>query len=130
VLALGPNLQAGDRSGATAISDDGSMIVGFSRALGPANFGRGFIWSEATGMVNLNTFAAAQGINTGGATMALPLAISGDGMTIGGLTNQGSGFILRLVSPIPESATVWTMLLGALALGGLMHLRRQRSDVL
>lgn len=128
VQTLGPNLLPGDRSGATAISNDGSVIIGFSRPLGPATFGRGFIWTEATGMLNLNSVAAAQGIDTGGLTMALPLAISGDGMTIGGLTNQGSGFILRLTSPVPEPSTLLSMALGVLALAGWSVARRRRQQ--
>lgn len=126
VQTLGPNLVPGDRSSATGISNDGSVIVGFSRPLGPATFGRGFIWSEGTGMLNLNTVAAAQGINTGGVIMALPLTISGDGLTVGGVTNAGSGFILRLTSPIPEPSTMLSMAFGVLALAG-WALRRNRG---
>jgi len=127
VQTRGPNLLPGDRSGATGISNDGSVIVGFSRPLGPATFGRGFIWTEATGMLNLNTVAASQGIDTGGVIMALPLTISGDGMTIAGVTNAGSGFVLRLTSPVPEPSTMLSMAAGVLALAGLAVARRRRE---
>ena len=124
VLPLGPNLQPGDRSGATGISGDGSVIVGYSRPFGPATFGRGFIWSESTGMLNLNAVAAAQGISTGGVTLALPLAISADGLTIGGVSSQGGGFILRLASPIPEPGTATSLALGLLLLVAMVRRRR------
>ncbi len=126
VQTLGPNLLPGDRSGASGISADGSVIVGFSRPLGPAAFGRGFIWTEATGMLNLNAVAAAQGINTGGVTMALPLAISADGLTIAGLTNQNAGFVLRLTSPVPEPATAASLALGLALLAASLRNRSRR----
>lgn len=127
VQTLGPNLQFGDRSSATGISNDGSVIVGFSRPFGPATFGRGFLWTESTGMLNLNAVAAAQGIDTGGVIMALPLTISGDGMTVAGVTNAGSGFILRLTSPVPEPSTLLSMAFGVLALGAWAATRRRQE---
>lgn len=124
---LGLHLLPGDRSSATAISSDGSVIIGVSRPLGPATFGRGLIGSEGTGMLNLNDVAAAQGITTGGVFIALPLTISGDGLTMGGVTNAGSGFILRLTSPVPEPSTMLSMAFGVLALAG-WALRRNRRE--
>ena len=88
---------SGWRGASTAISADGSVIVGFHRPFpGPATFGQGFIWTEADGMINLNTYVASQGVDTQGITLALPLAISADGRTIAGLGSGGVGFIVRL----------------------------------
>lgn len=87
------------RGAATGISDDGAVIVGFDRPFGPALLGQGFIWTESTGMVNLNTFAASLGIDTQGVTMSIPLGISADGRTIVGQGLGGGGargFILTI----------------------------------
>jgi len=87
----------GWRGASTAISADGSVIVGFYRPFpGPATFGQGFIWTEADGMINLNDFVASQGVNTEGVTLALPLGISADGRTIVGLGSGGVGFVVTL----------------------------------
>lgn len=89
-----------NRGASTAISADGSVIVGFYRPFpGPATFGQGFIWTEETGLVNLNTFVASQGVDTAGITLALPLAISADGRTIAGLGSGGVGFVVTLPAP-------------------------------
>ncbi|MFU8828114.1 MAG: secretion protein [Phycisphaerales bacterium] len=87
----------GWRGASTAISADGSVIVGFYRPFpGPATFGQGFIWTQADGMINLNDFVASQGVNTEGVTLALPLGISADGRTIVGLGSGGVGFVVTL----------------------------------
>ncbi len=80
------------------------MIVGFYRAFGsPAFFGRGFVWTAATGMVDLNTYAQTQGVVVPTDTiLALPLAISRDGRTIVGNSRQGNlqtAFILTITPP-------------------------------
>jgi uncharacterized membrane protein len=97
---LGPPLQAGWRGATTGISGDGSVIVGFYRPQGPALFGSGFIWTEALGVTDLNTYANSLGIDTQGIIMSLPLNISADGTTIVGAgrdsNNQRVGFILKL----------------------------------
>jgi hypothetical protein len=46
--------------------------VGFNREF-PFGVTVPFIWTEATGMMNLNNFVAAQGIDTGGLDLALVL---------------------------------------------------------
>lgn len=87
--------------GTTGVSADGKVAVGFDRPFGPALFGRGFYWTQATGMVDLNTLAASLGINTQGVTMSLPLGISADGRTIvgAGLGGGAVGWRLRLPEP-------------------------------
>lgn len=90
------------RGAATAVSDDGSVIVGFERPFpGPATFGIGLIWVDGQGPFNLNTYLTNLGFNIpAGTTFALPLAISADGNTIAGLGRQSSppgefGFVIR-----------------------------------
>lgn len=94
------------RGSATAISDDGSVIVGFERELGgfPTS-GIGFIWTAATGMVNLNDYLDSLGIQRNGFNASLPLSISGDGRTIGGAGIAagslfgGEGFLVTIPEP-------------------------------
>lgn len=112
--SLGAPLVAGDRMAGVAISDDGNTIVGFSRPFGPATQGRGFLWRNGIGLVNLTTYAQSLGINTLGENLSLPLAMSADGNTIGGLTQTGRGFIVQL-NAVPEPGTMALIGLGALA---------------
>ena len=97
---LGPPLQSGWRGATTGVSGDGSIMVGFYRPQGPALFGSGFIWTEALGVTDLNTYAESLGIDTQGVIMSLPLNISADGTTVVGAgrdaNNQRVGFILKL----------------------------------
>ncbi|MEZ4650930.1 MAG: FlgD immunoglobulin-like domain containing protein [Candidatus Eisenbacteria bacterium] len=93
------------RGAATATSFGGEVIVGFDRPFpGPATFGQGFIYTDDLGLVNLNTYAADQGIDTQGVTLALPLGISADGSTVVGIGRTAAatvGFVLTL--PVPAS---------------------------
>jgi uncharacterized membrane protein len=95
------------RGFATGISNDGSVIVGFNREF---PFGRTvpFVWTEATGMVNLNDFIAAQGIDTGGFDLTQPFTISGDGRSIGGIGTPPGGFFpsdgFVVTLPAPDAA--------------------------
>lgn len=96
-----PNSSAFFRGGATGISGNGELVIGFFRPFpGPPMAGEGFIWTSATGRVNLNTYAASLGIPTNGVTMSLPLAISKDGKKIAGTgvdsSNQVVAFYLDL----------------------------------
>lgn len=87
------------RGASSSVSGDGQKIVGFYRPFpGPATFGRGFIWDNGT-IVDLNTYVAGFGIDTGGVTLALPLDISADGTTIAGIGSGGVGFVVRVPEP-------------------------------
>ena len=106
----------------TALSDDGSVVVGFERSFGFGGGSLGFIWTEDTGMIDLNAYAASLGIDTQGLVLDLPLGISADGTTIVGraidFTNFTTvGFVLTI--PTPASA-------GLLAVAGLTAIRRRR----
>ena len=91
------------RGAATALSFGGEVIVGFDRPFpGPATFGQGFIYTDDLGLVNLNTYAADQGIDTQGVTLALPLGISADGLTVVGVGRTATatvGWVLTLPTP-------------------------------
>jgi len=81
-----PNASFSFKGGATGISGDGTKVIGYYRAFGaPPMSGEGFIWTSATGRVNLNDYAVSLGIATNGVTMGLPLAISQDGKKIAGM---------------------------------------------
>lgn len=92
---------------ATAVNEDGSIIVGFYRPWpGPALMGEGFIWTETTGRVELNEYVASFGIDTQGITFSLPLGMSSDGSSIVGYGLSGGnpvGFLIKLpLAPIND----------------------------
>jgi uncharacterized membrane protein len=97
-----PNSSFSFRGSSTAVNQDGSVIVGFYRPFpGPAVFGEGFIWTEATGRIELNAYVASLGMDTQGIIFALPLGISNDGTSIVGLGRLGNaqvGFMIKLPS--------------------------------
>ncbi len=112
------------RGSATAISDDGSVIVGYEREFGSfPTGGIGFIWTAATGMMNLNDYLDSLSIDRQGFNASLPLSISGDGRTIGGAGIAsgslfgGEGFVVTI--PEPATATMWSVLaIGIFAIRG------------
>ncbi|MCR9183154.1 MAG: T9SS type A sorting domain-containing protein [Flavobacteriaceae bacterium] len=95
-----PNSDFSFRGSATSINEDGSIIVGFYRPFpGPAIFGEGFIWTEETGRVELNTYVTSLGMDTQGIIFSLPLGMSNDGSSIVGLGRLGNaqvGFMIKL----------------------------------
>jgi probable HAF family extracellular repeat protein len=91
---------------ATDISDDGSIIVGWNQFTYP-NF-KGFIWTEATGMVEAETFLADYGITIEpNFSLQSFSGISGDGTTIIGFGQQtvfpfsARSFVITLVPECP-----------------------------
>jgi probable HAF family extracellular repeat protein len=105
-ISLGPPPTAGWRGAAVDISADGTRVAAFYRPFpAPATFGQGFLWIEGEGFLNLNAYAAAQGVTVpADVTLALPLGISADGYTIVGTARQGTAsvpFILDLPRPEP-----------------------------
>lgn len=108
-LSLGappPPAQASWRGAATGISADGSKIVGFYRPFpGPATFGNGCFWSQATGLVDLTQYVQSQGaVLPAGTVLALPLDISADGRSFAGVARIGGsivGFVVTLDAPCP-----------------------------
>jgi len=100
-INIGPSPQPMWSGSATAFSQSGDAVIGFYRPFGPSAItGSGFYYTEADGMIDLNTYAESFNIDTQGLTFALPLGISADGRTIVGVarTSGGApaGFILKL----------------------------------
>lgn len=94
------------RGSSVAISDNGKTVVGFYRPFpGPATFGKGYIWFEGVGTIDLNVWATLNNINVGTLTLALPLGISGDGKTVVGLGSGAVGYAVKF-NGLPVSGTV------------------------
>lgn len=117
---LNPNAFFPSR-GATGVSDDGKIVVGFERDFSnPFGGAFGTIWIEGLGMQDLTTYVTNLGIELPQfRSLNIPLAISADGSTIAGLDNFFNGFIVV----IPEPTT-----LALAAPIALMALRRQRAS--
>ena len=97
IVDIGPAPIAGWRGSVSGLSANGYYAVGFYRPFpGPAVQGRGFIHNDDDGLEDLTDLATDLGIDVQGQVLALPLVISDDGSTIGGLTGSGQGFVLRL----------------------------------
>jgi hypothetical protein len=102
-----PNSSVFFRGGATGISANGTIVVGYFRAFSaPPMSGEGFIWTAANGRVNLNDYATTLGIATNGVTMGLPLAISQDGKKIAGVGTNGSGQIVSFYLDLTQYLSV------------------------
>ncbi|WP_454047140.1 T9SS type A sorting domain-containing protein [Chryseobacterium sp. Marseille-Q8038] len=102
-----PNASFSFKGGATGISADGKKVIGYYRAFGaPPMSGEGFIWTSATGRINLNDYAASLGIATNGVTMGLPLAISQDGKKIAGSGTNASGQMIAFYLDTSEFLSV------------------------
>lgn len=91
------------RGSSTAVSDDGSVVVGFYRAWpGPPMTGEGFIWTPETGRVDLNEYVTSLGMDDLGITFGLPLAISSDGTMIAGTGTTASNQIVTFLIKLPQ----------------------------
>lgn len=89
--SLGTLIGASGRSSATAVSNDGSVVVGFSRNGGALNATEAFRWTEDTGMEGLGF------LEEGFAYRTSASGVSGDGTRIVGSQrdggNNGTSFI-------------------------------------
>ncbi|TAJ20989.1 MAG: hypothetical protein EPO68_05610 [Planctomycetota bacterium] len=99
------------RGGATAISADGRIIVGFVHPDGtPEVFAEGFLWREDLGMVGLTNWAIAMGQAVPAATLlSLPRALSDDGSVIAGVARVGgggAGFVMRMDELVADRWTI------------------------
>ena len=100
-----PNAGPFFKGAATGISGDGQTVVGYFRPNGPPFGGEGFIWTQATGRINLNDYVTSLGLSTQGITFGLPLAISQDGKKIVGTgvltgTFTAVSFLIDLTSTL------------------------------
>lgn len=104
---------------ATDASADGSIVIGSSRA--PDNH-RAFIWTESTGMLDLQTYLTDKfGMDFGGWTLQEARSISDDGTVITGFGYNPSGGREGWVAVIPTPST-----LAMLSFGMLATTRRRR----
>lgn len=92
---------------ATDVSDNGTIIVGYSDTVGGATWHASFRWSAATGMVDLGS-----GNGSGGFSRAF--GVSGDGTTIVGESDFPGGF-----SGTVRQAFRWTAAGGMVSLGSI-----------
>jgi len=113
-----PNASFSFKGGATGISADGAKVIGYYRAFGaPPMSGEGFIWTSATGRVNLNDYAVSLGIATNGVTMGLPLAISQDGKKIAGMGVNASNQMVAFYLDTSEYLSVNDVVKGKNSMG-------------
>lgn len=119
-----PFFAAGFSLTATAVSFDGSVIVGYGES---SRFKRlGWIWTEASGTMLMSDYAK-QFAGYNGEFLQVPLDISPDGRNITGYgldSNRIDGLGWMISAPVPEPSTWATMALG---LGLLAFLGRRRS---
>lgn len=91
-------------SQATAVSDDGNVVGGNSGQ-------EAFVWTPATGMLNATDYFSIHGVAVPAGYQLHELnAISGDGLTFGGLAfNLTTGLPEGFVATIPSPATVMVL---------------------
>lgn len=109
--------------GATAISDDGRIVIGFERSFppNPLTGTEPFIWIKGQGTLNLNNWVNdTLGIDLGGTRLSTVLGISGNGQYIVGINNQFQGFV---INTIPEPGS-WLLLMFGSSLSLLRNRRR------
>lgn len=125
VQNLGTLDPAGGGGTALAVSADGAVVVGQTRAAdGVSN--TGFVWSQAAGqMVDFDLLLSANGVNAGGWDVSVVTAVTGDelaGYNFAGVATSGAltrGFVVVGLSltPVPEPAGLVLLAAAGLAAG-------------
>jgi probable HAF family extracellular repeat protein len=117
-------------SGVKSMTASGAILVGVD--FPPNGNYRAFLWSEKTGMINLNAYLAQQGLDLTGWSKFAPAFISADGTHLVGHglhNNVDVSFIINnfsLSSPVPATPVSSQIALAlALAVAGAMLARRQ-----
>src|SRR6185436_15828119 len=87
---------------ANGVNGDGSIVVG---RCGTGVTDRSFLWTPATGMVDLQNYLSTHGINLTGWTLKSANGISDDGLTIVG-SGTHNGFDEGWVVVLPEPSTL------------------------
>ncbi len=103
---------------ALGVNADGSTIVG--RGLNGLSSSHAFLWTQALGIVDLNTYLPSQGADLSGWMLTSAYAVSGDGTVITGeglFNGQARGFVVTIPAPGPATG---------LALAGLLAAKRRR----
>lgn len=91
-------IACGEVSMATGVSADGTAIVGRSIAAGVE---RAWLWTDARGIVDLQSFLLSLGTNLGGWDLRRADAISADGTTIVGMGRLNGQFGSWIVTGLP-----------------------------
>jgi len=121
-----PSLPGGVNSAATAVSDDGTVIVGYGD-VGPSTPRRAVFWTASLGAVDLREYLITEhGLDLTGWQLEQAKGVSGDGSTIVGIGRRNGafrGWIVRglLTPPCPADlnddgvvdGTDLTIMLGA-----------------
>lgn len=106
----------------TAISDDGSVILGQVRDFGPPFGVPGSIWREGHGVMTLNAYFDSVGVQyEDGFIFSTPFAISGDGLTMSGWGMSPTEGLVGWVVTVPTPSTAL-----ALGLAGFVGSTRRR----
>jgi len=121
--SLGNLAAGGERNIAgTAISADGSLIVGGTWGFGPATFGKAIAWTEDTGVILFGDYLDSVGaVYDDGFDFAFVSDMSSDGEWFTGWGRNASGSFTSFVVNVPTPAG-----LPVLAMGGLFAARRRR----
>jgi uncharacterized membrane protein len=89
LLGVGPGATATASAYALGVSDDGSVVVGMYRNKFSTFAPGGFIWTEASGLVNAQGWLQSQGVNIKRHLKVLEVpAISADGRVLAMLAQQ------------------------------------------
>lgn len=96
-------------SRASAVSDDGSIVVGTS-------WGRPFVWDEHHGMRRLEDVLSELGVAAEGWRLNTAVDISADGTRIAGTATNPNGQLEVFLIVIPEPTTSLLMSIGLVAL--------------
>ncbi len=99
-----PEAQDGYVGFANAINHDGSVIVGSQQAI--QNVGlpnEGFIWTQTSGRVPLNTYVDNLGLDRKGLNLLFPTGISNDGKMISGNAYNANHEYVPFLVKLPTS---------------------------
>ena len=123
LLHLVSPAQDPDHSAATAVSDDGSFIVGYWRSVTP------FLWDAAHGARDLQQLLAADGVDLGQGFLLAAHDVFFDGQTIviagEGVDPNGAGLKVWMArAVIPEPSTAALVSLAAVGLAARFGRRR------
>jgi probable HAF family extracellular repeat protein len=109
-------------SSALGVDDAGNVAVGFVRQ-NNGGATQASMWTPATGMVDLNTYLPAIGMNLTGWTLTRASGVSADGTTISGEGLYNGEFRAWIISGLTIPAPGATIALG---MGALVCTRRRR----
>jgi len=99
MIGLGHLPESHNRTMATGISADGSIIIGFSIA---RRISKAFVWDEVNGMRSLQDLLVDLGVDLTGWSLTEATDISADGLVIVGNGTNPEGKLEAWIATIPE----------------------------